>query len=145
MENLIEGDATSLEFADSSFDMVLELGVLHHIPNPRAAVAEMLRVAKHAIFISDINRFGLGSKLGRYLKLGLWKAGLWPVVNWLKTRGRGYNFSEGDGVNYSYSVFDDYDFIRSKCSDVMVINLDGSGKIALTGAHHVGLFGILKQ
>lgn len=49
-DNLIEGDATHLQYADNSFDLVCECAVLHHIPQPRLVVAEMLRVAKKAIF-----------------------------------------------------------------------------------------------
>jgi len=144
-DQLINGDATHLDFPDSSFDLVCELGVLHHIPNPSKAVAEMMRVANKAIFLSDSNRFGRGSVLGRYAKLLLWKLKLWPMADWFRTRGRGYDYLEGDGVVYSYSIFDNYDFIRPLCDQVMIFNLDGSGKCPLTGAHHVGLFGMKKK
>lgn len=143
-ERLIEGDATNIQYADNSFDFVCELGVLHHIPKPRLAVAEMLRVARKAIFISDSNRFGQGSHLSRLVKLFLWKAKLWAAANYLKTKGKGYLYSEGDGIGYSYSVFDDYNFICSKCEHVMIFNLDGSGKNSITGASHIGLLGIKK-
>ena len=144
-DQLISGDATSLDFPDSSIDLVCELGVLHHLPKPREAVAEMIRVANKAIFLSDCNRFGRGSAKARYVKLLLWRLKLWPLVDWIRTRGKGYDYLEGDGVVYSYSVFDDYDFILSYCDQVMVFNLDGSGKSALTGAHHVGLFGLKRK
>jgi SAM-dependent methyltransferase len=143
-EHLIDGDATRLDMADSSFDLVCELGVLHHIPKPRLAVTEMIRVAKKAIFLSDSNRFGSGSVPSRYSKLLLWRLGLWPLANWIKTKGNGYIYGEGDGVAYSYSVFDDYKYIRSQCDKVMIFNLDGFCKSALTGAPHVGLFGLKK-
>jgi len=39
-------DATRLPFADSEFDAALELGILHHIPNWRAALGETARVLK---------------------------------------------------------------------------------------------------
>ena len=136
---LVDGDATRMIYPDSSFDLVCELGVLHHLPCPRKAVAEMLRVAKRGIFISDSNRFGHGSIISRFAKLLLWKLRLWPSVNWIKTRGRGYNYGEGDGVAYSYSVFDDYSYISSRCRSVMVFNLDGDGESSLIGAPHVGI------
>ena len=143
-EQLIEGDANNLDFPDSSFDLVCELGVLHHIPKPRQAITEMLRVSKQAIFLSDSNRFGQGRIAGRYIKLLLWNAGLWPLANRLKTNGKGYSYSAGDGVAYSYSVFDDYDFISSHCKQVMILNLDGDGKRPLTGAEHIALLGLKK-
>lgn len=143
-DQLIDGDATNIGFLDSSFDLVCELSVLHHIADHRRAVAEMIRVARRAIFISDVNRFGQGSVAARLSKLLIWKLHLWPLANWIKTRGRGYLYTEGDGVSYSYSVFDDYDFICSHCEKVMVFNLIGSSKNPLTGASHVGLLGLKK-
>ena len=42
------GDATSLDFADDTFDVVYSFGVLHHIPEAAKAVAEIHRVLKPA-------------------------------------------------------------------------------------------------
>ncbi len=39
-------DATRLPFADDEFDAALELGILHHIPDWRAALRETARVLK---------------------------------------------------------------------------------------------------
>jgi ubiquinone/menaquinone biosynthesis C-methylase UbiE len=39
-------DATHLPFADGEFDAALELGILHHIPDWRAALGETARVLK---------------------------------------------------------------------------------------------------
>ncbi len=142
--SLIDGDAMKLSFKDSSFDIVCELGVLHHMPNPRAAIAEMLRVSNKAIFISDSNRFGQGCLINKYIKFLLWRVGLWPLANWIKTRGKGYQYTEGDGVAYSYSVFDDYDFISRQCDKITIVNLDGSGRCSLLGAPHIGLLAFKK-
>jgi len=139
-DKLIDGDATKLAFADGAFDLVCELGILHHIPTPRKAVDEMIRVASKAIFVSDGNRFGQGSTTERFVKLLLWRLGLWPAANWIKTRGKGFYYSEGDGIAYSYSVFDDYDVICRHFEHVMVFNLSGDGKSSLTGSPSIGLF-----
>lgn len=40
-----QGDATKLEFADSSFDVVFCRYLLVHLPNPVTVIREMLRVA----------------------------------------------------------------------------------------------------
>lgn len=63
--DLIDGDAQDLAFQDGSFDVVCEFGALHHMPDPGRAVSEMLRVARRAIFISDVNNFGQGRPAAR--------------------------------------------------------------------------------
>jgi ubiquinone/menaquinone biosynthesis C-methylase UbiE len=45
-ERLERGSALSMPFPDSSFDMVFAHGVLHHIPDVRAAQKEIARVLK---------------------------------------------------------------------------------------------------
>src|SRR6185436_19248753 len=102
---LLEGDATQLAFADGSFDCVCAFGILHHIRRPRVALREMLRVARKAIFVSDLNNFGCGSVLQRAISQTINALGLWRVFQFLITRGKGYKFSEGDGVHYSYSIY----------------------------------------
>jgi ubiquinone/menaquinone biosynthesis C-methylase UbiE len=144
-DQLIDGDATELSFADDSFDLVCAFGVLHHVRQPRLVLSEMTRVAAKAIFLSDSNRFAGGAAYSRYMKLWLWKLGMWPIVDWIKTRGRGYSYSEGDGVAYSYSIFDDYKFLHLHFDNLMSFNLDGSGRSCLTEAPHIGLFGTKRK
>jgi SAM-dependent methyltransferase len=47
----VAGDATSLQFADSSFDCVFCAEVLEHIPNVEQACREIGRVAGHEVII----------------------------------------------------------------------------------------------
>lgn len=100
------GSGKSIPFPSASFDAVMEIGVLHHIDRPALVIQEMTRVARKAVFLSDFNRFGNGPMWVRLTKLALHRAGLWPMVWRVMTRGRGYGVSAGDGVFYSYSVFD---------------------------------------
>jgi ubiquinone/menaquinone biosynthesis C-methylase UbiE len=104
-DELRDGNALSLEFPSASIDLVCAFGVMHHIRMPSRAIAEMLRVARKAIVISDSNNFGQGSLLVRRTKQMFNLFGLWSFVDLIKTGGKGYRFSEGDGVAYSYSVF----------------------------------------
>ena len=53
-DELMDGDATNLNFNSADFDMVCEFGILHHLKKPDLAVAEMLRVSSKAIFIGSI-------------------------------------------------------------------------------------------
>jgi ubiquinone/menaquinone biosynthesis C-methylase UbiE len=73
---IIGGDATKIPFGDGTFDMVTETGVLHHIPNPASAIAEMLRVARKAVFISEGNNMGQGTAWARV------ESGLLPPHWW---------------------------------------------------------------
>ena len=139
---LIDGDAMKLDFADRSFDIVCEFGALHHIPKPSYAVAEMLRVARKAVFISDSNNFGQGTGFPRFLKQAINSVGLWPIADLLKTRGRGYAISEGDGLFYSYSVFNDYEQIAKQCRSVHFLNTSGSKPNLYRTATHVAILGL---
>jgi ubiquinone/menaquinone biosynthesis C-methylase UbiE len=42
----LEGDVTSLESPKSSFDVVMDFGIIHHVPNWRDALAEVHRTLK---------------------------------------------------------------------------------------------------
>jgi len=46
------GSAYGLPYADSSFDLVCAVEVLEHLERPRDALAEMSRVAGHALLLS---------------------------------------------------------------------------------------------
>ena len=122
--SLLQGSGEALPFADSSFDVVCEFSILHHVPHPSAVVREMLRVARKAIVIADSNRFGQGSLPVKLFKLLLYKMGLWHAFNFLRTRGKRYQISEGDGLFYSYSVYDSYDLVASWSERVLVIPCD---------------------
>jgi ubiquinone/menaquinone biosynthesis C-methylase UbiE len=124
---LATGEA--LPFPNASFDAVCEFATLHHVANPAAVVKEMLRVATKAVFICDANRFGQGSMAARLIKLALYKTKLWGAYNYLRTRGRGYLLSEGDGLAYSYSVYDSFSLIASWADRVILIPA-GDGKSA---------------
>lgn len=139
---LIDGDAMNMHFADGSFDLVCEYGALHHIPRPAMAVSEMLRVAKKAIFISDSNNFGQGRGAVRFIKQAINVLGAWPIVDYIKTKGKGYTMSDGDGLAYSYSVFNDYDQVARKCNSVHMLNTVNAKPNFYRTASHVALLGI---
>jgi ubiquinone/menaquinone biosynthesis C-methylase UbiE len=123
---VVRGSGTALPFADKSFDLVCESGALHHVPDPGAVVAEMLRVARIAVTVSDSNRFAQGSLAGRLLKLGLVRTNLWPLVMRIRTKGKGYLYSPGDGVFYSYSVWDSRPLVAAWAERVIVVDTSGS-------------------
>jgi SAM-dependent methyltransferase len=141
---LIDGDVNKLQFSTGEFDLVCEFGVLHHIRKPEQAVSEMLRVANRAIFISDSNNFGQGSFGVRSIKQLINALGLWDIFDLIKTRGRGYTISEGDGLGYSYSVFNNYKQIKRQCESIHILNTNDGEINPYKTASHVALLGIKK-
>ncbi len=131
-EKLVYGDASKLEFKTDSFDVVTEFGVLHHAANPRAAVQEMVRVARRGVFLCDSNNWGQGSALARAVKFVLRKCRLWKLFIALSTRGKIYKFSEGDGVFYSFSLYEMLDIVSGKFPKIYIMNGD-SPRIVYNG------------
>jgi ubiquinone/menaquinone biosynthesis C-methylase UbiE len=104
-EELVDGDIYNLNFEDSSVDLICAFGVFHHLEKPFAALEEMKRVSSRAVFISDSNNFGQGNKSSRSIKQFFNALKIWRIIIALKTRGKMYSISEGDGLAYSFSVF----------------------------------------
>ena len=119
--SLLQASGDALPFADASFDAVSEFSVLHHVSEPAAVVAEMLRVARRVVVIADSNRFGQGSWPVKLFKLFLYKVGLWHAFNFVRTGGKRYQISDGDGLFYSYSVYDSYDQIAQWATRILVL------------------------
>ena len=141
---IMDGDATKLAFEDGAFDCVCAFGILHHIRQPRMALAEMLRVARKAIFISDLNNFGCGSLVQRTISQTLNALGLWKAFQFLATKGKGYKYSEGDGIHYSYSIYNDYRWLSSQCSEMHVLNTKGAGINSYRTCSHGAILAIKK-
>lgn len=142
-QQLTDGDALALAFPDNSVDLVCAFGVLHHIADHRRAVSEMCRVAKRAVFISDANNFGQGSLRNRAVKQALRAVGLWRAVDYVRTGFKGYHYSEGDGVFYSYSMFDDLPVIKAKFPDQYWMSTRPSGPDFFRSAQTIALLATL--
>jgi ubiquinone/menaquinone biosynthesis C-methylase UbiE len=139
---IMDGDATSLPFPDDRFDVVCAFGILHHIPNPNLAVREMCRVARHAVFLSDLNSFGCGSTSQKLISQSIHLLGLWKMFQWIKNGGRLDKYSPGDGVHYSYSLFDSLGVVREKFPQVFLGNTRGSSNSLYRGCSHISVFAI---
>lgn len=140
--DLIEGSGYDLPFRDGEFDLVCEVGVLHHVRHPSQVVAEMLRVAAKGIFLSDSNNFGGGSAPGRLVKQSLRALHLWPLVQFVTTRGKGYHITEGDGLYYSYSAFNNLEQIQRVCPTVYMLNTSPGGPNLYRSASHVAMLAL---
>jgi ubiquinone/menaquinone biosynthesis C-methylase UbiE len=127
-QDLQDGDAYQLPFADRSFDLVCEFAVLHHIKDPNRAVQEMNRVAVRGVCISDCNFLGQGRLPIRLLKYLIFSLGLWRVSDWIKTKGKGYTLSEGDGLAYSYSIYQSLPMLHRSWQTLRLISTNGKGE-----------------
>lgn len=105
---IVRASGDHLPFQDQSFDCVCEFGVLHHVCNPRLVVSEMTRVASRLVCLSDENRFGMVGFPRNLVQYLIFKSGQWRRFYSLWTCGKGYQYCEGDGVRYSYSVYDSF-------------------------------------
>lgn len=69
--NFIVGEATALAFPDNTFDLVLAIGLCHHLPDHSVleTVAEMVRVAKNGscVYIVDAVLPSVSNVLGYVL------------------------------------------------------------------------------
>ncbi len=115
------GSGEKLPYGDKSFDACVELGVLHHVPEPRRVVDEMIRVTRRAILLSDCNRFGQGRFISRLIKVAVWKCGLWQAIDRVRTGGKGYMLSKEDGLSYSYSVYDSFNQLSNWADRITVL------------------------
>lgn len=74
---LLVMDAERLEFADNSFDVVYAFGVLHHLPSPERAFAEVRRVLRPGgVFMGAVyNRWSLfiATTAFTWLRTGEWR------------------------------------------------------------------------
>lgn len=120
--SFLQGNANALPFPDESFDLTIALGLLHHVPNPNQVIKEMFRVSNRAVIISDSNNFGQGTLLARAVKQALFFFRLWRVFDFFRTRGRGYMYSKGDGIFYSYSLFSALKLLKSESKMVYFVN-----------------------
>jgi ubiquinone/menaquinone biosynthesis C-methylase UbiE len=133
----------NLPFENDSFDVVISAGLMHHVPDPATVIGEMTRVARSGVMISDANRFAQRSKAVGALKMAIYHAGLWSAFEWYRTRGRGYMSSPGDGIFYSYSIFDSVAQLRAWADNVFIIPTMPQRKAALPqlGVQHGLLVG----
>ncbi|MEP1143710.1 MAG: class I SAM-dependent methyltransferase [Henriciella sp.] len=138
-EQLVDGDATNIQFDADQFDWVIETGVLHHIKDFRAATHEMCRVAKKGVLLSDSNNMGQGGRVSRLLKQSFKALGAWDLVTYIQTKGKMYKYSEGDGVYYSFCVFDTVPILRSNFRNVIFFNTSPSGLNIYNSSSTVGV------
>jgi SAM-dependent methyltransferase len=142
--DLRQGDGEHLPFADKSIDVVTATGIMHHVDNPSAVIAEMFRVARKAILISDHNNYAFGGGLMRKVRMGLRLSGLLKSVTYVRQGFNHKGYSEDDGWWYPYSLFDNYSEIANRSSKVFMFptRKPSSGGNLLFCQSHFGIVAI---
>lgn len=141
---LLDGDVYSLTFENSSFDLVCAFGVFHHLEKPLTALGEMQRVSRSSIFISDSNNFAQGNSASRFMKQALNFFKLWNLAVLVKTKGRKYSISEGDGLAYSFSLFSLIKFLE-KDHSLFFLSTVPSKRNLYKSASHLAVFAQKKK
>ena len=92
----------------------------------------MIRLSRQAVFISDSNYFAQGALFVRLVKLALTESGAWPMLKFVQQGFKGWSQSEGDGIFYSYSVFNDVPLLQKHFRNVLVIPVGEDAKTTVT-------------
>lgn len=132
---LLDGDVYKLTFDNDSFDLVCAFGVFHHLKYPLTALEEMKRVSKTAIYISDSNNFGQGKTFFRKLKQFLNFLKIWKMLVYIKTKGKMYSISQGDGLAYSFSLFSVIQKLQKNYSIYLFSTVPSGSNLYKTASH----------
>jgi SAM-dependent methyltransferase len=134
------GTGEHLPFADQSVDLVVATGIMHHVDHPDRVIAEMFRVARVAVLISDHNNFAFGSPLAKRIRLALWALGLLGLATFVKQGFRRQGYSEDDGWWYPYSLLRDHGVIARHASETIYFPTGPNrGDDLLTGQSHLAV------
>jgi SAM-dependent methyltransferase len=107
------GTGEKLSFEAASIDVVIATGIMHHVDQPASVIAEMFRVARKAVLVSDHNNFAFGGTIARRIRIALYSCGLFGIAAFVKQGFRRQGYSEEDGWWYPYSLLDNHaDFAR---------------------------------
>jgi hypothetical protein len=132
---LRKGEGERIPYADASIDLCVATGIMHHVHNPTMVIAEMFRVSRRAVLISDHNNFAMGSLLARRIRMLLWVCGLFEIAVFVKQGFSKQGYTEDDGWWYPYSLFNNHAQITALCAEMFIIpttpaNLKPGGRLS---------------
>ncbi|MEI6701919.1 MAG: class I SAM-dependent methyltransferase [Deltaproteobacteria bacterium] len=136
------GNACNMDYPDGHFDCVTAFGVLHHIPHPDIAIREMKRVARHVIYISDHNIYGMGSWISKTFKQCMRELGLRWLLKLLLTRGKGFHDTNWDGIFYPFSLLDHMRQIKLGMNQTFTFSTKGPAINLYRKASHIAVLGL---
>jgi len=110
-----------LSFSDASFDIVCASAIMHHVSDPAAVIAEMFRVAKKGVLISDHNNFAFGGALAQRVRMLLYCLGLLNAATFIKQGFRRQGYTDEDGWWYPYSLFNNFSQIAGLLDTMQIV------------------------
>jgi ubiquinone/menaquinone biosynthesis C-methylase UbiE len=119
--NLRKGIGEALPFDDSSIDVVIATGIMHHADDPSKVISEMVRVAQRGILISDHNNYAFGGNIACRIRMALRTCGLLSAFSYVKQGFKKQGYSVDDGWWYPYSLLDNYAQIAGSAKKVFII------------------------
>jgi ubiquinone/menaquinone biosynthesis C-methylase UbiE len=103
-DRLSIGDATDLPFKDGQFDVACILGALHHTARPRAVIAEMLRVSRCGIIVSDEGNHLSGGIKSLLVSMGVFDPAYRILFRRAPRQSRRQMSSDSDGPTFLFSI-----------------------------------------
>jgi SAM-dependent methyltransferase len=116
-----QGTGEHLPHADSSIDVAIATGIMHHVDDPSRVIAEMFRVSRKGILISDHNNYAFGGSMMQRIRMGLKMCGLLGGFTYVKQGFNKKGYSKEDGWWYPYSLLDNYGEIARKSTKVYMM------------------------
>ena len=114
------GSGTQLPFENGRFDIVVATGILHHVEDPAGIIAEMFRVARLGVIVSDHNNFAFGSSKAKRVRMLLRSLGLLNLASFIKQGFKRQGYSDEDGWWYPYSLLDNYADFANRSENLVI-------------------------
>ena len=139
-ERMDQGDATSLPYADHSFDVACVFGAHHHCARPRAAVAELLRVARLGVVISDDANHLSGGVKAVLQRLGVFNAVYRMIFRRQPRTRRKQYVSDTDGPTFVFSIEEVIPLVRERFPNFKSLTFYRLGRFQVCSYYFPRLF-----
>jgi ubiquinone/menaquinone biosynthesis C-methylase UbiE len=129
------GDATCLPYGDQSYDFVCILGALHHTVRPRAIVAELLRVARRGLVISDEANNWMGGTKSLLIRMGIFDPVYRMIFRRAPRQHRRLVTTDKDGPAYVFSIEEVIPMVAARFPNLKCLAFYRFGKLQVCSYH----------
>lgn len=134
------GDATKLPYGDKTFDVACILGALHHTARPNNVIAEMIRVSRMGVLISDEGNHLSGGIKSLLISLGIFDPLYRLVFRREPRQSRRKCDSDGDGPTFVFSVEEIIPAVRNEFPRLKTLTFYRAGKFQTCSFHYPRIF-----